>query len=227
MISIDNLKFYYKENKLVFDDLSFYIPNQCIMGLLGHNGAGKTTLFRLISGILKPQNGSIIIDNKILKQLPRNYISYMPEKGGLYENLTVYENILLRARTALAYDNFKVNYEQLMDELKLENLKNEKVTYLSNGMKKRLLMLCTLIIEPKILILDEPTVGIDPESLEIIIELLKTYNKKKVDILISSHDLNVIQDLCSDIIVLKEGKIMFQGNTESSQSLKDLYFRYC
>jgi len=228
MINVENVVFFYRKNRLIFNNFTLIVPKHCIMGLLGHNGAGKTTLLRLIVGILKPYKGTVKINGKNNKQLPRNFISYMPEVGGIYENLTLYENLVFRARTAMVYNNdFKYKAEQLLQELNLSDLRNEKAAYLSNGMKKRLLLACNLIIEPKIILLDEPTVGIDPESLDIIIELLRKYNKNETTIIISSHDMNTIQDLCSNITILREGKIMFEGFIENIKSIKDLYFKYC
>lgn len=228
MIIIENVTFCYKSNYKVFENFNLFISRGCTFGLLGHNGAGKTTLLRLIAGVCYPQKGVIRVNNALkLNKLPRNYISYMPEIGGLYENLTIQENIFFRAKAAKVFNkNFKNEIEYILNQLELKEIINKKVGFLSYGFKKRALLACALVVQPEILLLDEPTNGIDPKSVELIIRILQNYSNQGRTIIISSHDLYFIEKICTNIAILKNGKITYSESVKSSDSLRNLYMRY-
>lgn len=223
MIKLDNVVFSYRKNTNVINSLSINIDPGELVGILGHNGAGKTTLFRIILGLLKPQCGTVIVgypnnvgDNK------GRVLSFMPENNGIYERLSAYQNLFFRARIAQKNLNIADTANSLLQQLRLVERANEQVLYWSNGMKKRLSLACALISQPKILMLDEPTNGIDPESLEIITNMLRELNNTGVTILINSHDLNLVQELCSRVIILQNGKLLYNGSFDE-KPLKQLY----
>jgi len=225
MINLQNISFEYRKDKKVIDDLSLTISQGESLGLLGHNGAGKTTLFRLILRLIKPQEGVITINSsQKINAISRGFISYMPESGGIYNKLTVRENIIFRARAAMKYDDtFNRRMNNLLEDLKLSDRLNDKAVSLSNGMKKRLLLICALIVDSEILLMDEPTNGIDPESLYIIIQILHEFKKGGGTIVMSSHDLNCVQRICDSVSILQKGKLIYTGKTNSIESLENIY----
>lgn len=224
MINFNNVTFSYNNKVDTIYKLNLNIkPNQ-IFGLLGHNGAGKTTIFRLIVGVLKPKSGDIQIDEKITSDFRKN-VSYMPEGNSIYEKLTAMENLKFRARVAkLPNHEIDEKSKEVLTTLKLIKRANDKSAHYSNGMKKRLALACALISKPKILLLDEPTNAIDPESVDIIIKLLKKLNAEGTTIIFSTHDLNLINELCTNIAIINEGETAFCGELNKiPNELKEFY----
>ena len=221
MIKYNNMSYSYTKSKIVLNNIDFTINKGDIHGLLGHNGAGKSTLFKLTLGLLKPISGEIILNlgNK------KTNISYMPEVGGIYEKLTARQNLEFRARSChTPKEKMQVMIENILNKLKLINRADEPVSLWSNGMKKRLSLACAIISNPDIILLDEPTNGIDPESLLILIDVLKEINKNGSTIVIISHNLDFIQKITSKISILQHGKLIYHGNTNDC-SVEDIYIK--
>lgn len=227
MIELKNVTFSYDRKKNVLENINLYVKNAQMIGLIGHNAAGKTTLLRIILGLLKPQIGEVKIEtNQDLYKNRNKFVAYMPENNGVYERLNAFENLQFWARIANIPED--IIFDKANDILKSLNLykkSNEKVGFWSNGMKKRLSLACALIREPELLLLDEPTNGLDPESLEIIISLLKQKNKSGTAVIISSHDLNIIYQICESVLIMQNGRLIFSGKVNSIDgSLKNFYF---
>lgn len=219
MITYKNVSFYYSKNNYVINNLNLYVKKGNIHGIIGHNGAGKTTLFRLTLGLLKPQKGKIM--------LKTNDISYMPPDNGLYQKLTAFQNIEFRARIfKISPKIFKPEANSLLKQLHILKRSNELVLKWSTGMKKRLALACTLIANPKILVLDEPTNGIDPESLNIVVNMLKRINEKGVTILLSSQDLNFISKVCNYISIIQNGNLVYENSIDTNKNIEDTYLKY-
>lgn len=219
MIEINGLTFSYNKKTPVINNLNFSINKNDIVGVLGHNGAGKSTLFKAILGLLKPQSGEIKIDESLKKNM-----GYLPETNGLYSRLTCYENLAFRAKIA-HIEKSKIK-EKCMDILEMVNLMDKKdsvASTLSNGMRKRIAFGGSIIGESPLILLDEPTNGLDPESLEILISIIKQLNKNNISFIINSHDLNTVEQLCNNVVVLQNGRDIYKG-TAKDTSLKTLYF---
>lgn len=219
MITYKNVSFQYSKNNDVINDLNLHIKEGSIHGVLGHNGAGKTTLFRLTLGLLKPQKGKILLGT--------NDISYMPTDNGLYEKLTGFQNIEFRAKIfKVSPSVLNTEANLLLKQLRILRRANESVLKWSTGMKKRLALACALIANPKILILDEPTNGIDPESLNIVVNMLKKINEKGVTILLSSQDLNFISKVCNYISIIQDGSLVYENSINVNKNIEDIYLKY-
>jgi ABC-type multidrug transport system ATPase subunit len=222
MIKVKNLTFAYDKKRLVFNNLNLKIESRKITAILGHNGAGKTTIFKCILGLIKPRIGSVELkeDERLLK----TNISYMPDSGGFYPLLSPYDNLLFRA----SFYNKTTEAKQLasywVDKLILNRSKVKLAGQLSHGMQKRLSFACALINNPNIILLDEPTNGLDPESTDIIIKILGDLKKEDNTILINTHDLNLVRETCNKILFLQDGVIIDKKNVnEINDNLKDYY----
>ena len=214
MIEVINLKKNY-DKKIAVNNLNFQIKKGQIVGLLGPNGSGKTTTIAMILGLLKPTSGQVIINGKniekeriyLLSQM--NFISPYVE---LPKKLTVKENLEVYARL---YGVKKINdkIETLSNQLRLNNFLNTKTGELSSGQKNRISLAKALINDPEILLLDEPTASLDPETGDFVRSFIENYcSNKKVSILLASHNMNEVERLCSEIMMMKNGNIVDSGN---------------
>ncbi|OOM11964.1 ABC transporter ATP-binding protein [Clostridium saccharobutylicum] len=212
LIKLDKISFGYNDDKFIIKDLSLNINKYSIFGLLGHNGAGKTTLFKILLGLIEPQLGNIKFNEDLLYENLELNVAYMPENNGLYENLTIYQNIIFRGlANHLTKKDIINRSKELINEFSLNDKKNERVSKLSNGMKKKVALIATLIINPKVILLDEPTNGIDPESLRDIISIIKKLRDQKCIVIISSHDLNFIEQVVDHVYILEHGELAYSG----------------
>lgn len=202
MVKLDKISFSYKKKVPILEDVNLQINKGDIFGILGHNGAGKTTLFRIMLGLVKPQMGNVEISTSLRE------IEYVPEEAGIYLKMSAVKNILFRAEINHVSNGQNMNnIINLLQQVSLDGrMEDSTVENWSNGMKKRLAIVCSLVTNPKILFLDEPTNGLDPESLKIIREILLAENRKGMTIVINSHDLNTVSDLCNRIAIIQNGK---------------------
>lgn len=200
-----NLKKYYGKNMGV-EDVSFNVKEGEIMGFIGPNGAGKTTTIRAIVGLLKPTDGSVaIINHDAFKEgeKARGELGYAGGEPSYFQNLTVLENLKLVANLkGVSYD--RIDYLATKLELNL----TRKASELSLGNKKKMCIVMALLLSPKLIVLDEPTVGLDPIIKLNFFELMEEEKKRGASILISSHTLTDIQRLCDRVAIIKQGKII-------------------
>lgn len=227
-MKVENLNFSYDSNKRTINDVSFELEENQILGILGHNGAGKSTLIKCITGILKPDSGKLEFEIDLVNN-SRKYISYMPELNGIYERLSVYENIKFRAEIGgIRKDNIESDVDLVLEKIGLSDKKYSSIEKLSNGMKKRLSLGSAIISKPKILLLDEPTNGLDPESIDMIMNLILDLKKEGISIIINSHDLNFINSVCDKIIILQEGQLIYDGKLKGKnyEEIKEFYLSY-
>lgn len=200
-----NLKKYYDKNMGV-EDVSFNVKEGEIMGFIGPNGAGKTTTIRAIVGLLKPTDGSVaIINHDAFKEgeKARGELGYAGGEPSYFPNLTVLENLKLVADLkGVSYD--RIDYLATKLELNL----TRKASELSLGNKKKMCIVMALLSSPKLIVLDEPTVGLDPIIKLNFFELMEEEKKRGASILISSHTLTDIQRLCDRVAIIKQGKII-------------------
>jgi ABC-2 type transport system ATP-binding protein len=199
----------------IFDNLTLNIPCGKIIGLVGPDGAGKTSLLRLLVGLLKPSEGSISVlglDSSLNLQTLCSKIGYMPQRFSLYEDLTVIQNLELYARLKGVP---KLEEESICSRLlqftNLKLFKNRLAKALSGGMKQKLALACILVTKPQILMLDEPSVGVDPISRIELWKMVKSLFEEDMTVIWSTADLNEAE-LCDQVIVMQEGKVLFQGD---------------
>ena len=194
--------------------LSFNVEKRQIFGFLGPNGAGKTTTIKCITGILKCDSGTISIDGKNIENNDfenKNKIGFLPEQIGLYGNLTPMQTLEFYGGFYNISDStIKEKGGKLLDLLSLNKNSKKPVSDFSLGMKKRLALAVALLHEPEILILDEPTSGLDPRGVKALRTLLLDLNKKGLTIILSSHVLSEVQEMCTDVGIINKGKMIRQ-----------------
>lgn len=202
----------------VLKDISFEINNHELVGLIGLNGAGKSTTIKEIMGLLQPQSGTITLDGLSLKTDPEAYrkkIGYIPETPVLYEELTLKEHIEI---TAMAYDiPQEVAFqraEKLLRVFRLENRIDWFPANFSKGMKQKVMILCALLTNPSLLIVDEPFLGLDPLAIHALLQLFDEMKETGVSILMSTHVLATAEKHCDRFIILHEGQIRAQGTVQ-------------
>lgn len=198
-------------NFTAVDNITFNVKDGEVVGLLGQNGAGKSTTMNMITGFIEPTEGTIIINGyDIMKKSlkAKKQIGYMPENVPLYPELTVKEFVSYMAELKLVgRKERKQEVENVIKETGLEEVKNKLIRNLSRGYKQRVSMAGALVGNPEVLILDEPTVGLDPKQIIEIRNLIKNLGKKHT-VILSSHILSEISQICERVIILNKGKIV-------------------
>ena len=193
------------------DDISFTINDGEVVGFLGPNGAGKSTTMNMITGYIEQTEGNIIVDGfDTLKKSKKakKEIGYMPEGVPLYSDLTVKEFVTYMAELRkVDRKTKKENVQKVLKETGLDQMQNKLIKNLSRGQKQRVSLAGTLVADPKILILDEPTVGLDPKQITEIRSLIKNLGKKHT-VILSSHILSEVSQICDRVIIINKGKIV-------------------
>ena len=197
--------------------LDLHIPKRAFYGLLGPNGAGKTTIISMISGILRPTSGSIEILGKNWKSnsvFIKQSIGLVPQEIALYDTMTASENLqFFGAILGLDSKTIRFKTEILMDEFGLSEHKDKLIQNYSGGMKRRVNLMIALLHSPEILILDEPTVGIDVHSRHMINTYLQELNANGMTIVYTSHQLDETEKLCNEVCIIDRGKLLIEGKT--------------
>lgn len=219
MIEIQQLSKKYKDADVYsVKDLSLNIETGEIFGLLGPNGAGKTTLISLLCSLLKPTSGSFTIDGLSYKNQQRQIkkiIGIVPQEYALYPTLTAYENLVyFGSMYGLKGQALKEKINTYLEILGLADFKDKKIDTFSGGMKRRINLIASILHTPKVLFLDEPTVGVDVQSKNAIISYLKELNQLGTTIIYTSHHMNEAQEFCSRVAIIDRGSIISQGVPE-------------
>ena len=220
IIEIENLHKSYSGHKAL-NNINLNIEKSKIFGLLGPNGAGKTTLIRIINQILNPDSGTVKFDGELLSRKHIHNIGYLPEERGLYKKMKVGEQALYLAQLkGLSKKEAKEKLNYWFEKLGATNWWNKKIEDLSKGMAQKIQFITTVLHEPKVLILDEPLSGLDPvNSLMIKNEILEL-KKKKTSIILSTHDMNSVEEICDEAAIINHSKKIMQGDI---QELKERY----
>ena len=220
MIEFKNLTKKYGKVVAV-DKISFTINDGEIIGLLGPNGAGKSTTMNMITGYIEPTEGTIIIDGYDISKKPKKAkkeIGYMPEGVPLYTDMTVKEFVTYMAEIKkVDRKTRKEKVEKIIEETGLKDVEKKLTRNLSRGYKQRVSMAGALVGEPKILILDEPTVGLDPKQITEIRNLIKELGKTHT-IILSSHILSEVSQICQKVIIINKGKIIAVDTPENLEN---------
>ena len=200
------------------DDLNLTIPKSSIFGFVGPNGAGKTTTMKIMSGLLKATDGSVMIDGVDVTKNPKalkEHIGYMPDFFGVYDDLKVSEYMDFYAGTYyIPYEQREDLINNLLEIVDLSHKKDAYVDGLSRGMKQRLCLARSLIHDPKLLILDEPASGLDPRARVEMKEVLKQLQTMGKTIIISSHILPELAEMCTEVGIIDRGHIVVQGTVQ-------------
>ena len=235
IIQIQSLSKKYKDaDAFSLNDLTLTINEGQIFGLLGPNGAGKTTLISMLCGLIKPTSGSFTINNLMYAENAlaiKKLIGVVPQEYALYPTLTARENLLyFGSMYGLKGETLKAKVNESLDFLGLLKFADKRVETFSGGMKRRVNLIAGILHNPKVLFLDEPTVGVDVQSKNAIIDYLKQLNNSGTTIIYTSHHLSEAQDFCTDIAIIDRGTIYVQGtpkslisNTPNAKNLEDVF----
>ncbi len=232
MLEVKSLTHRYPNAQVTaLQNVDLHIQQGEAIALLGPNGAGKTTLMSILTGLQSVQEGGVLFDGVPFEQLSqkqRHQISLVPQDFAFYPLLTVWEN--LQFFTALYEIKDKAHIEQLLEKTGLTEHRNKLAKHLSGGLKRRLNFAIGLINRPKVIFLDEITVGIDPASRQFILNAVAELTAQGVTVIYTSHYLQEVEQLCSRLVLLNQGEILYQGSVkqivEQHQSLERFYLDF-
>ena len=217
MIEVKNVTKKYGST-IAVDNISFDVKDGEVVGLLGPNGAGKSTTMNMITGYIEPTQGQIIVNGNDIMRKPKKVkkqIGYMPENVPLYYELTPKEFISYMAELKLIKrKERKEEVEKILKETGLEDVKNKLIRNLSRGYKQRVSLAGALVGNPDVIILDEPTVGLDPKQITEIRNLIKELGKKHT-VILSSHILSEVSQICEKVVIINKGKIIAVDTPEN------------
>ena len=203
------------DNHMVLRNLNMKINEGAVYGFVGPNGAGKTTTMRIIAGLLKADSGQILIDGEDIGVRHKELIGYMPDFFGVYDRLRVKEYMAFFASiSGLDKEETEKKIRQLLELVRLTEKKEAYVDSLSRGMKQRLCLARCMIHDPKLLILDEPASGLDPRARYEFKEIIRQLRKEGRTIMISSHILSDLSEMCTDICIIDEGRCVMDGSVD-------------
>jgi ABC-2 type transport system ATP-binding protein len=187
-----------------------------IFGFLGPNGAGKTTTIKLMAGLLQPSGGSILINGHDVQKEPlkaKFITGFIPDRPFLYEKLTAVEFMHFVADLYEMQDS-KIRINDLLELFGLPDWRNELIENFSHGMKQRLVMASALLHNPKVLVVDEPMVGLDPRGARLVKDIFKDLASKGVTVFMSTHTLEIVEQMCTRLAIINQGKIIAEGSVE-------------
>lgn len=219
LIIIKNLSKEFK-GQSVLKGITMAIPENCVYGLLGPNGAGKSTLLKTMTGLLRPDSGEIFFQGHRWSRADLAQIGALIESPPIYENLTAWENLKVRALL------LGVNDERIHEVLTLTDIADtgkKKAGAFSLGMKQRLGIALALLGNPKLLVLDEPINGLDPLGIQELRQLIRSFPKKGITVIISSHILSEIQQTADYIGIISDGRLGFEGKVDEQEDLEALF----
>lgn len=213
---LENVTKKYKD-KTAIQNITAELYSGQLIGLIGKNGAGKTTLLKLLSTIMKPTSGRILLDNQDIVKNPnimRNMIGYLPQDVFAYPNLTILEYLIYIASVkGMKKKEMETQINDLLSKFHLENAKNKRLDNCSGGMRQRVGIICALLNNPQIIIVDEPTTGLDPEERITVRNILSGLSKEKI-VILSTHIVSDIEAVASRILMLQHGNLIFNDSPE-------------
>ena len=210
------------DGRYVVENLSLEISSGEIVGLLGPNGAGKTTSFQIIVGLIRPDGGSIEIDDEDISHFPihmraKRGIGYLPQEPSVFRSLTVEQNILAIAelRKDINKKEQTALVDELLEEFRLGQIRTRRATKLSGGERRRLEIARTLAIKPKFILMDEPFAGVDPISIGSMKSEIQGLANKNIGILITDHQVRETLEICHRAYIVNEGHVIAEGTTDT------------
>jgi ABC-2 type transport system ATP-binding protein len=207
-------------------NVSFTINKGEIFGILGPNGAGKSTIVNILNTLIKPDKGDVIIDGVNIKDdgdTIKLIMGVVPQEIALYEELSAYENLMFWGGLYhIPKQELKTNVNNKLEIVDLVNRKDDKIKTFSGGMKRRINIACSLLHNPKILVLDEPTVGVDPQNRNHIFEVIERLNKEGMTIIYTTHYMEEAERFCDNIAIIDDGRIIAQGTLKELREISDI-----
>lgn len=201
------------ERHQALEKVSLEVPRGTVFGLLGPNGAGKTTLLRIINRILAPDEGSVLFEGQPFSSQHISKIGYLPEERGLYKKMKAGEQALYLARLkGLSHDEALQRLKFWFTRFQIQDWWNRKVEELSKGMQQKLQFVVTVVHNPKLLILDEPFSGFDPINTDLIKKEILRLRNEGTTIVLSTHDMGSVEELCDNIALINQARLILQGN---------------
>ncbi|NFS29135.1 MULTISPECIES: lantibiotic protection ABC transporter ATP-binding protein [Clostridium] len=219
ILETKNLSKTFKKQEAV-KEVSIKVEKNSIYGLLGPNGAGKSTILKMITGMIKPSFGEILFNDHKWSRKDLKLIGSLIESAPLYENLSARENLKVRT-TVLGLPDSRI--DEVLDIVDLKNTGKKKSGQFSMGMKQRLGIAIALLNNPKLLILDEPTNGLDPFGIQELRELIKSFPKKGITVILSSHILSEVEQIADHIGIICGGVLGYQGELRKGEELEKLF----
>ena len=219
ILETKNLCKTFKGQKVV-QNISLEVRRNSIYGLLGPNGAGKSTTLKMITGMLHPTSGDILFENQPWSRKNLSDMGALIESAPLYNNLTARENLKVRT-TVLGLPDDRI--DEVLHIVDLENTGKKKAHQFSMGMKQRLGIAIALINNPKLLILDEPTNGLDPFGIQELRELIRSFPKQGITVILSSHILSEVEQIVDQIGIISGGVLGYQGDIKQGEDLEQLF----
>ena len=230
MIEIKNVSKTYNGKKKVLKNISFKIESGEIFAFIGHNGAGKTTMIKSIMGILDFEEGDILVDNKSIKEEPlecKKIMAYVPDNPDLYENMKAIDFInFICDMYEVSEDIRRENTLKYAKMFEIEDKLNDDISSFSHGMKQKIALIAALAHNPKVLIMDEPFVGLDPKAVYDMKEIMRDMTKNGKTIFFSTHILDVAEKLCDRVAIIKDGTIVKVGkmkDIKGDESLEQVF----
>jgi len=224
MIAIQNLLKQYGKF-IAVDGVSLDVPSGEIHGFLGPNGAGKTTTLRMIAGLLKPTSGRVLVNGHDVASDPeaaKASLGFIPDRPFIYEKLTAGEFLRFHGGLyGLDEHHLDARAREMLELFDLGRWENELIESFSHGMKQRLVMSAAFLHRPRAVVVDEPMVGLDPRGARLIKDVFRTMSQRGVAILMSTHTLEVAQELCDRISIIFKGKIIARGTVAEIRALGD------
>lgn len=223
MIKVENLGKTFKE-KVAVEDMNIYLDEGESVGLLGPNGAGKSTAISMISTLLPPTKGTVKFNGKDVSKHPkelRTVLGVVPQEIALYEELSAYENMKFFGKVyGLTGSELETKIQEKLELVGLKERQKEAVDTYSGGMKRRINIAVALIHDPKILIMDEPTVGIDPQSRNYILGMVRKLNREKgITVFYTSHYMEEVEKLCDRVYIMDHGQVIASGTKEELKNI--------
>ncbi len=199
--------------KLALDEVSLTVSNGEIVGLLGPNGAGKTTLVRIINRILTPDHGHVKINGELLSDRHLPLIGYLPEERGLYRSMTVEDHILFIGQIrGLSKKESVIQMNRWLDKFEISDWKKRRIEELSKGMAQKIQFICSVLHEPKLLILDEPLSGFDPLNVNLINQEMIEMRAEGKAIILATHNMKSVEEICDKAVLLHQSKKILEGS---------------
>ena len=230
ILEIKNYSKSYSQGKKAADNISLTVESGDIYGFIGHNGAGKSTTIRGVVGVLEFEEGEIYIDGHSVKTQPKEckqLTAYIPDNPDLYENLTGIQYLNFVADVfGISANEREERIKKYADKLEITGALADQISSYSHGMKQKVAIVSALIHEPKLLVLDEPFVGLDPKASFVLKEIMKEMCQEGSAIFFSTHVLEVAEKLCNKVAIIKGGKIIASGTMEEltkGQSLEEVF----
>ena len=206
-------------DKAAVDGLSFSVAQREMFGLIGPNGAGKTTTIRMMMDIIKPDSGEITILGEKLSEATKNKLGYLPEEKGLYKKLSVLESIVyLASLKGMDKRLAREKADELLNHTGMLDSKKKKIEELSKGMGQIIQFIVTIIHDPQLVILDEPFSGLDPVNTELLKEMLADLRNQGKAVILSTHQMNQVEELCDRILMINNGQAVLYGDLSEIKS---------